>query len=265
MIRTELRIDTLVELAVSGASHVESLVPPVARGQFLLDNIRSQGNSEMIRLSREIRTSVVILTVLLELVVPKIAPEDGAHAKLVRQSKGLRNLLDLPGAFGRSEVDGGSHRHGPHVVSLFHLGKENLIIAVGIRQQFIVVDFENEGDFMSILTGHRGKHPQSGGHTVASSFHGKLHDFFGVEILRIGSEGSSSGVFHSLIHRQNGKISRSSEPTVIKEPRKTLKHPDRSIRGEQNAVHPIRPREMYILLGYRSTHMIQQGFCLISQ
>ncbi len=73
----------------------------------------------------------------------------------------------------------------------------------GINQQVIVIDFDDEGNPVRILSGHHAENPQCGRHAAAAAFHGKFHDVSRIEIDGIRRKRRRGAVFNSLIHWQN--------------------------------------------------------------
>ena len=99
-----------------------------------------------------------------------------------------RHFLDLPFRFLGAEVDGRADADGPHVEGLLDAGEEDLIEAVGIRQEFIVVDLEDERNLVGVLARHRAQDAERGGDAVAAPFDGELDDRLGIEVIGIGGE-----------------------------------------------------------------------------
>ena len=51
------------------------------------------------------------------------------------------------------------------------IAEKYLVMFIGIGQQFIVVDFYDERDFVGILSGIERKHAKGGSHAIAACFH----------------------------------------------------------------------------------------------
>src|SRR5262249_23326254 len=90
----QLGVDALVEPSVTGIAHIQSLVAPVILRQLLLDDVGLNGDTEMIGLTGEVGGEVIVL-VLLEGTVAKVAPQHGGHTEFVGLREGLTDFYDL--------------------------------------------------------------------------------------------------------------------------------------------------------------------------
>ena len=179
----EIGVDAIVELPVA-ALRVHHRVAAVVFRLLLLDDIRLNGDPEVIGLSGEIRGHVIVL-VALERIVAQVAPEEGRHAQFVSVLEGLGHLDDLSIRVLRTEVDGCPHRGGPEVPGLLDGAEHDLVEVVGIGQEFVVVDLDHEGDLVRVLPGDRPQHAEGGGHRVAAALDGKFDDLLPIEVDRI--------------------------------------------------------------------------------
>jgi hypothetical protein len=59
-------------------------------------------------------------------------------------------------------------------------------------EQFIVIEFHDERDFMSILTRNYAQDTQRGGNSIAACFERQLNNVFWVKVDRIGRKGRPS-------------------------------------------------------------------------
>src|SRR6266545_2970758 len=57
--------------------------------------------------------------------------------------------------------------------------RRHLVELVGTGEEPVVVDLADEGDLVRVTAGHGAQHPQGGGHRVAASLDGQLHDALG--------------------------------------------------------------------------------------
>ena len=148
----------------------------------------------------------MIVDVLLEGRVAQVAPEHRGHAHFVRRLEGLRHLDDLAPGFGRAEVDGGADRHRAHVARLLDAGKKDLVELVGVGQELVVVELEQERNLVRVLARAGAQHAEGRGHRVAATLDGQLDDVFGVEVQRIFCERGAGAVLDALVDRQDRQI-----------------------------------------------------------
>ena len=182
VIAGQVSVDSLVELAVAGTSHVERFITSVVLRQFLLDDVGFDGDTEMVGLTGQISGNVIVLFLGLEGVVAQITPQYGGHAQFVGQGESLTDLDDLPSAFRRAEVNRRADSGTSHVVRFPDGTPQDLVGLVGIGQQFVVVDLDQEGDFMGVLAGHHAQHAEGRGHRVAAALDRELDDIFWIEV-----------------------------------------------------------------------------------
>src|ERR1700733_3244572 len=116
------------------------------------------------------------------------------------------HFLDLPMALFRSEVDSSPHSNSPHLIRLFDTGKKDLVIAIRVREKFVVVEFHHKRDLMRIFAGDDSQNASCRRNSIASSLYGEFYNIFRIEIDGIGGKGSSSRVFNSLIDGENREI-----------------------------------------------------------
>src|SRR5262245_16043518 len=128
----------------------------------------------------------------------------------------LRDFLELPLRFLGAEVNGRAHPSASHFEGLFDVRETNLIVAVWIREEFIVIEFEQKRNLVRVLPRHRAEHTERRRDGIATSFYRELDKIFRVEIDRIGSEGGAGGVFDALIDGQYRYIAGFREPSRAK-------------------------------------------------
>src|SRR5262245_22256597 len=102
--------------------------------------------------------------------------------------KHVCDLLKLSLRFLRTEVNRGADARASHIKSLFHVRKQNLVVAVRIRQKLVVIELEQEWNLVSVLPCHRSEHTKRCCHCVATALDRQLHNVFGIEIERIRRE-----------------------------------------------------------------------------
>ena len=148
----------------------------------------------------------MVVLVFLEGVVAEIAPEDGGHAEFVRVREGLADFDDLAVALLGAEVDGGADSGRAHVIGFLHGAEENLVDLVGEGEQFVVIDLDDEGNFVGVLAGDGAEDAERGGDRVAFAFDGELDDIFTVEIVGILGEARAGGVLDALIDGEDREV-----------------------------------------------------------
>ena len=102
-----------------------------------------------------------------------------------------------------------------HVPRLLYRPEHDLVVLVGIRQQFIVVDLHDERNPVRIFTRHRPQHTERRGYRVAAAFDGEFDDLGRVEIIRVLGERRARRVLDALVYRQNGQVARARQPPVV--------------------------------------------------
>src|SRR5699024_11239998 len=102
--------------------------------------------------------------------------------------KSTRYLLNLPAGLRRAKIDGSSHCNRPHIVSPVNGAKHHLIIRVGVGQKFVMINLDDKRDLVSIFTRYGSQYSKGRSNAVTTSFDGKFDNFFGIKIVRIGSE-----------------------------------------------------------------------------
>ena len=212
MVGGQLLVDFL-----GGLAELQRVVAAVVLRLLLLDDVRAEGDAEVVGLSGEVGRLVVV-DLLLELRVAQVAPQHGEQAQLVRVREGLGDLLDLPVALVRPEVDGRADADAAHVPGLVDVGEEALVELVRVGQQLVVVQLEDEGDLVRVLAGDRAEHAVGGGHAVAAALDGEFDDVRGVEAVGIGAEGGAARVLHALVHGQQRQVAGAAEAAVTVQP-----------------------------------------------
>ena len=139
MIGRQFAVDLLVGLA-----ELQGFVASVVLGQLLFDDVRFDGHAEVVCLSGQVRGNMVVHAPVLGLVecgVPQITPQNSRHSELVGLVKGRGDFLDLPLGLLGAKINGSAYRDGAHLESLSDVAEEYLIVGVGIRQKFVVIEF----------------------------------------------------------------------------------------------------------------------------
>ncbi len=90
MIGRELLVHEL-----AGLAELDRIVAAVVRRQFLLDDVCLYRHAEMVRLSGKVGRGVIVDTVLFEILVAEVAPEDGGESEFMCVFERLGNFDDL--------------------------------------------------------------------------------------------------------------------------------------------------------------------------
>ena len=102
------------------------------------------------------------------------------------------HFLQLPLGFFRSKVNRRAHAHRAHVERLANARKPDLIEAVRVREEFVVVELQEKRNLVRVLPGRRTEHAKRGRDTVAAAFDSQLHDVRRIEVRRILGERRAS-------------------------------------------------------------------------
>ena len=210
--RDQIRVDLVV-----GATEPHRAVAAVQLGLFLFHDIGLDRNPEVIGLAGQVGGGVVVLSTGVEGGLAQVAPQHGHHAQLVGHPEGLRRLLELAHSLAGSEVDRRAHRHRPQLPRLLDAGEHHLVVAVGIGEQFVVVQLDQEGDSVGVAARHGAQHAQRGRDRVASALHGQFADVPGIEVDGIRGEGRPGRVFDPLVDGQDGDVAAAAEPPVAED------------------------------------------------
>ena len=148
MRRGELVVDQLVRFAVVG----DCVVATVVFRQLLFDDVRPDGDAEMIGLAGEVGRDFVVDTIHRESTVADVAPQDSEHPQLMGLFEGCGYFLQLACGSFRAPVHRGTNACGAHFGCLTNRAKHHFVCLVGIREQFVVVDLDDERDAMGEAT-----------------------------------------------------------------------------------------------------------------
>src|SRR5690606_34499858 len=121
---------------------------------FLFDDVGLYGHAKVIGLAGQVGSGMIIHTIFFESTVSQIAPKYSSHTKFVGILKGFGHFHDLTFTFFRTEIDSRAYSSGAHVPSIFNVAKHDLVETIGIGNEFVVVDFDNKRNFMSIFSGY---------------------------------------------------------------------------------------------------------------
>ncbi len=256
MVRQQLLVDERRVLRVALVLVVPHGLVPAREGRLLLlDDVRLDGGPEVVGLARQVGRALVVGAVQDELLVAHVAPEDGGHAQLVRPGEDLRDLLQLAVRLLGAPVDRGPDADAALLVGVFHAGVGHLVVSVRVREQFAVVDLEDEGDLVGVVPRHGAENAVGGGHGVAAALDGQLDDVLGVEVHRVRRKRDAGGVLDALVDGQDGDIAGPAEATVVED---LLHRPEdlgTAVRALPDAVHEVRAGKVNLVL--------RNGFALV--
>ena len=179
---------------------------------------------EVVGLARQVGGGVVVLPAGVEGGLPQIAPKHGDHAQLMRHLERFRRLLQLAHPLVGPEIDRRADRHRPQFPRLLHTREHDLVVAVGIGQEFVVVQLDEEGDPVRVPARHGAQHAQRGRDRVAPALHGQLADVPRIEVHRIRRERRPRRVLNALVDRQNRQVAGPGQPSVAQNPLKAAQH-----------------------------------------
>src|SRR5690606_13665298 len=151
VVARQLGVDALVELAVGRVAAVEGAVAVVGLRLLLLEDVRLDGGTEVVGLAGEVGARLVVRAVHLEPAVAEVAPEDRRHAELVGAGEGVGDLLELARGRLAAEVDRRADGHAAHVERLLDPREHHLVVLVGVGEELVVVDLEDERDLVRVL------------------------------------------------------------------------------------------------------------------
>src|SRR5690606_11585554 len=143
--------------------------------------------------------------------------------------KSIANLADLSATLIRPEINSRSDTLCAHGKCLINTGKQGLIMTVWVTEEFVVIQFKDEGQFVGILSSHRAQHSQSRSNGVTSALQRQFQNGFWFEIDWVDRKRCTSRMFNALINWKYGQIPRTGEPTMIKQGLQASQHPRRAI------------------------------------
>jgi hypothetical protein len=256
VIGRELRVNEWVRLTVLGCQ-----VAAVVGRKLLLDDVGLKRNAQVVGLTGEIGRGVVVHAIDFEPVVA----EDRAHAELVGLLECDADVVKLASAFSGSPIHGCADGDCAHVVSLFDGRKHGLVVLVRHAQKFVVINLQDEGDFVRVLAGVKTENTQGAGDAVGAAFDGELDDVFRIEEQRVRRERSAGRVFDALIDWENRSVTGASKATVIQKLLKAFQDRHRAIRVRHEVGNPVWACRVNLLFGDSFAAMLHQRASFISQ
>ena len=108
--------------------------------------------------------------------------------EIVRFLEGLRHFLELPGAVVGSEVDRRADTRCAEVERLASGAEHHLVGLVGVGQELVVVDLDDERDAVGVLAADSAEHAEGGRDGVAATLDRQLDDVGRIEVQRVRGE-----------------------------------------------------------------------------
>src|SRR5690242_2906615 len=216
----------------------------------------------MIGLASEVGGNVIVL-VLLEGAIAEIAPENGGHAEFMRMGEGLADFDDLARALIGAEIDRGADSGRAHVPGFLDGPKENLIKAVRVGEQLVVVHLDDERNLVGIFARDGAKNAKGGSHGVAAALDGELDDIRGVKIIGILREAGAGGMLDALVDGKNGEIAGAAETAVMEHALEIGEDAAVAVGERPNAIDKIRTGKLQPLLRdfWRFESEVKFRFC----
>src|SRR5882724_4648681 len=124
----------------------------------------------------------------------------------MRVGKSPGYLHNLTRALVGTEIDGSADGSGTHIGRLLYRAEHDLVELVRKGQELVVIDFHEKWNLVGIFTSHSTQNPKGGSKRIAAAFDSQAYNIFGVEIIRVFGKTRAGGMFDSLVHRKNGKV-----------------------------------------------------------
>ena len=102
---------------------------------------------------------------------------------------------------------------------------------------------------MRVFACHGPQHPKSRSYSITATFDSQLDNVLPIEVIRILRKACAAGVLNALVHRQDGKVTRATQPSVAKHPLEIREHAQVPIRSRIDTVDEIRPWKIQALFG----------------
>lgn len=182
----------------------------------------------------------------------------------MRALEGDRDLFDLAARLLGAEVNGGADRHRAHVERLLDAGVQGLVVLGRVAQRFVVVEFDQERNFMRVAARYRRQHAVGGSDAVTAGFNRQLDDVLRIEIQRVGGERGGGGVLDALIDRQDRQVAGAGQAAVVEQGLHRTQHAVGTVVIDHYAVNEVVARQVEILGGDSGTAVLQQIFRFLS-
>ena len=174
-------------------------------------------------------------------------------------------FLNFPLGRVATEVNRGANARRAHLIGLFGGTEVKLGGLVGVGQQFVVVQLYDEGNFVGVFTGRHAQDSQGGSYGVTAALNGQLHNIFSVEINRVLGEGSTRAMLDALVHGKNGNVAGAGQAAGGIKPLEVVQNPLIAVCRGENAIDPIRARDMKGVLGNSLAFVAQEILGVFAQ
>src|SRR5262249_6229617 len=151
-----------------------------------------------------------------------------------------------------------------HVESLLDAAEHHLVEFVRISEELVVVELDDEGNFVRVFARARTEHAERRSHGVASALDRQLDDVCGIEVDRILRETRAGRMLDALVDGQDRNITGSSQPPRVEERLQAAQHRYGTIRIDPDAVDEIRAWQMQQIFRNRLALMLQQSLPFFS-
>ncbi len=264
VIGAKVGVHALVDLTVGRFGLLDSEVTAVVFRKLLLDDVGTDGDAEVVGLASKVSRHVVVF-VLLEGVIAGVAPEYRSHALFVSHLEGLRYFDDLAVGFWGTEVNRRTDSSAAHVSGLLDSAVHHLVADVWIGEQLIMVNLNHERNLVCVAAGDAAQYTEGRTNSVTAAFDSELHDIFAVEVNRVLSERSTSGVFDALVDRENGNVASVSEATRTVEALEVSEDAVAAIRCAEGVFDPICARQVDLVFFNLRAAESEEGFCVVTE
>ena len=231
------------------AAEPDRTVTAVKLGLLLLHDIGLDRDPQVIGLPGQVGGGMIVLSPRIEGGLPQVAPQHGDHAQLMGHLEGLGCFLQLAHPLVGTEVHGRANRNRAQLPRLLNAREHDLVVAVGVGQQLVVVQLDEEGDAVGVAARHGTQHTERGGDGVAPAFHGQFADVAGVEIDGIRRKRSPRRVLDPLVDGEDGDIAGSGEPPVAQNLLHAAQHLGTPVRARDHAVDEVGAGKVELVAG----------------
>ena len=122
---------------------------------------------------------------------------------------------DLPRSVVRAEIDGRPNRSRAHVVCILYRPEKDFFKLIGVREQFVVVDLDEERNLVCVFSRNGAKNAEGGCYGITTPFDGKLHNVLWIEIERILCEARPGRMLDTLIDGKDGHVAGARQPSRL--------------------------------------------------
>jgi hypothetical protein len=150
-------------------------------------------------------------------------------------------------------------------VRALHGAEHDLVVPVGIGQQLVVVELDDEGEAVRVLARHRAERADRRGDGVAAALDREADEVVGVEVHRVGREARRARVLDPLVDRQDADVARTRQATAVTQPLEVAQHVRRAVGVEHDAVDEVRPGEVQLVRRDRLAAVREQVLGVVAE